>query len=38
MGINYNEVYSNIKDLCLKTLMAVEPAIVSATRSSKQKN
>jgi hypothetical protein len=25
MGINYEEVFKNIKNLCIKTLMAVEP-------------
>jgi tubulin polyglutamylase TTLL4 len=25
MGINYDEVFKNIKMLCIKTLMAVEP-------------
>ena len=38
MGISYNDIYSNIKDLCVKTLMAVEPAIASAARSSKYRN
>lgn len=38
MGISYSEIYSKMKDLCVKTLMAVEPSIVSATRSSKFKN
>jgi tubulin polyglutamylase TTLL4 len=38
MGISYSDIYAKIKDLCVKTLMAVEPAIVQATRSSKYKN
>jgi tubulin polyglutamylase TTLL4 len=25
MGINYEEVFKNVKTLCIKTLMAVEP-------------
>lgn len=37
MGINYNEVFAKIKDVCLKTLMAVEPAITSAMRTTKHK-
>jgi hypothetical protein len=28
-GIDYAEVYSKIKDVCIKTLMSVEPYIVS---------
>lgn len=37
MGVNYNEVFKSIKDLCVKTLMAVEPEIVSAMRTTKHK-
>lgn len=25
MGINYDEVFKNVKSLCIKALMAVEP-------------
>lgn len=28
-GIDYAEVYNRIKDVCIKTLMSVEPYIVS---------
>lgn len=28
-GIDYNEVFTKIKDVCLKTLMSVEPYIVT---------
>ena len=35
MGINYDEVYKNIKNLCIKTLMAVEPQITTAMRATK---
>ena len=37
MGINYNEVFKNIKSLCVKTLMAVEPEIVTAMRTTKHR-
>ena len=37
MGINYNEVFKNIKSLCVKTLMAVEPEICSQMRMNKHK-
>ena len=29
MGIDYEEVYANIKDVCIKTLMSVEPYMVT---------
>ena len=29
MGIDYAEIYSKIKDVCIKTLMSVEPYIVT---------
>lgn len=35
MGINYNEIFTKIKDICLKTLMSVEGVIVSSVRSNK---
>lgn len=38
MGISYNEVFKNIKQLCVKTLMAVEPQITTAMRSTKHRN
>lgn len=33
MGISYNEIFHKIKDLCVKTLMSVEPTIVSSTKT-----
>jgi len=38
MGINYDEVFKQIKHLCIKTLMAVEPQITTAMRSTKHRN
>lgn len=35
MGINYNEIFAKIKDVCLKTLMACEPAITTSMRNAK---
>ena len=37
-GIEYNEVFRNIKNLCIKTLMAVEPQITTAMRVTKYRN
>ena len=37
-GIDYAEVYSKIKDVCIKTLMSVEPYIVSQNRTAKSKS
>lgn len=37
MGINYAEIFTKIKDVCVKTLMAAEPAITSAMRTTKHK-
>lgn len=37
MGINYDEIFAKIKDVCVKTLMSVEPSIVSATRATKHR-
>jgi len=31
MGINFNDVFKRIKELCIKTLMAVEPEIAYQT-------
>lgn len=33
MGISFNEVFKKIKDLCIKTLMSVEPEIAYLTSS-----
>ena len=38
MGIDYDEVFRNIKTLCIKTLMAVEPQITTAMRTAKHRN
>ena len=38
MGIDYDEVFKNIKYLCIKTLMAVEPQITTAMRATKHRN
>lgn len=38
MGINYDEVFKNIKNLCIKTLMAVEPQITTAMRATKHRS
>lgn len=38
MGIDYDDVFKNIKQLCIKTLMAVEPQITTAMRSAKHRN
>ena len=35
MGINFNEIFTKIKDICIKTLMSVETMIVSSIRSNK---
>lgn len=35
MGINYNEIFTKIKNICVKTLMSVEGLIVSSVRSNK---
>lgn len=38
MDISYEEVFSEIKKLCIKTLMAVEPSINTSMRTAKHKN
>ena len=38
MGINYADIFTKIKDLCVKTLMSVEPVIVSSSRNVKYRN
>ena len=38
MDINYDEVFKNVKALCIKTLMAVEPQITTAMRAAKNRN
>jgi len=35
MGINYNEIFNKIKDVCIKTLIACEPAINTSMRNAK---
>ena len=37
-GIDYNDIYTKIKDVCIKTLMSVEPYIVTQNRTAKSKN
>lgn len=37
-GIDFAEVFKSIKSLCVKTLMAVEPNITTAMRSTKYRN
>lgn len=38
IGIDYNEIYVKIKDVCIKTLMSVEPYIVTQNRTARSKN
>lgn len=38
MGISYDEVFKGIKQLCVKTLMAVEPQITTAMRTAKHRS
>jgi tubulin polyglutamylase TTLL4 len=38
MGISFNEIFAKIKDVCVKTLMSVEPVIVSSIRQNKYRN
>lgn len=38
MGIDHEEIFKNIKQLCIKTLMAVEPQITTAMRATKYRN
>ena len=37
-GIDFNEIFSKIKDVCIKTLMSVEPYIVTQMRSTKHRS
>jgi tubulin polyglutamylase TTLL4 len=37
MGISYEEVFKDVKTLCIKTLMAVEPQITTAMRATKHR-
>ena len=34
IGVNFEEVYSRIKDVCVKTLISCEPKIATEMRSS----
>jgi hypothetical protein len=36
-GIDYDEIFAKIKDVCIKTLMSVEPYIISQMRKTKYK-
>ena len=38
LGIDYVEVFGRIKDVCIKTLMSVEPYIISQMRTTKHRN
>jgi tubulin polyglutamylase TTLL4 len=38
MGISYADIFAKIKDLCVKTLMSVEPVICSSSRNVKHRN
>ena len=38
MGINYDRVFTEIKQLCVKTLIACEPSINTAMRTTKHPN
>jgi tubulin polyglutamylase TTLL4 len=37
MGISYDDVFKDVKNLCIKTLMAVEPQITTAMRATKHR-
>ena len=37
IGIDYNAVFAGIKDVCLKTLMSVEPYIVTQMRTTRHR-
>jgi len=38
MGISYDDVFKDVKNLCIKTLMAVEPQITTAMRATKHRS
>lgn len=38
IGLDYDEIFKNVKLLCIKTLMAVEPQITTAMRAAKNRN
>ena len=38
IGMDYDEIFAKIKDLCVKTLISVETQMASNMRSIKQKN
>ena len=38
LGIDYVEVFGRIKDVCIKTLMSVEPYIISQMRTTKNRH
>ena len=37
-GIDFDDIFNKIKELCLKTLISVEPHIVSQSRTTKFRN
>ena len=38
MGISYDDVFNQVKMLCVKALMAVEPQITTAMRAARHRN
>ena len=38
MGVDYDSIYAGIKDVCIKTLMSVEPYMVTQNRTAKSRN
>ena len=37
-GVDWNRIYDGIRDVCLKTLMSVEPYMVTQNRTAKSRN
>ena len=38
IGLDYDKIYANMKDVCIKTLMSVEPYMVTQNRTAKSRN
>jgi len=38
IGVDFDEIFGKIKDVCIKTLMSVELYIISQMRKTKHKN
>ena len=36
-GINYDQVFHRIKDVCIKTLLAAEPQVITSMRQAKHR-